>query len=97
MLGNAGLPDFLIKWITNFLCDRKQCIKIRIATSEWKQMKTVVPHGTLLGPATFFMHINDLRTDCDMTKYVDGDTMWEVCEYTGVDSDIQVAADQATI
>ncbi len=40
--------------------------------------------------------INDLRTDCDMTKYVDDAIMWEVCEYTGVDSDIQVAADQTT-
>ncbi len=43
------------------------------------------------------MHINDLRTDCDMKKYVDDATMCEVCGNTGVDSDIQVAADQATI
>ncbi len=56
-----------------------------------------VAQGNLLGPVTVLMHINDLKTDCDMTKYVDDTTMWKVCEYTGVDSDIQVAADQATI
>ncbi len=32
-----------------------------------------------------------------MTKYVDDARMWEVCEYTGVNSDFQGAADQATI
>ncbi len=87
-LANAGLPDFRIKWITNFLCERKQLIEIGSTTSDWKQMKAGVPQGTLLGPVTFLIHINDLRTDCDMTKYVDDVTMWEVCEYTGVDSDI---------
>ncbi len=56
-------------------------------------MKACVQHGTLLGPVTFLMHINELRTDCNMTKYVDDAAMWEVCEYTGVDSDIQVATD----
>ncbi len=60
-------------------------------------MKAGVPYGTLLGPVTFLVHINDFRTDCDLTKYVDDAIMWEVCEYPGIDSDIQVAADQTTI
>ncbi len=29
-LANAGLPDFLIKWITNFLCERKQHNKLAV-------------------------------------------------------------------
>ncbi len=96
-LANAGLHEFLIKWITNYLCERKQRITIGSTTSELKQIKAGVLHCTLFGPVTFLMHINDLRTDCNMAKYVDDATMWEVCEYTGVDSDIQIAADQATI
>ncbi len=45
-------------------------------------MKAGVPLDTLLGPRTFLMHINDLRTDRDMTQYVDDATIWEVCKYT---------------
>jgi len=94
-LANMGLPDFLVKWITSFLTDRKECVKIGDITSEWVHAKTGVPQGTLTGPPDFLVHINDLKTICKMVKYVDDSTIWEVYDRTGRHSMLPVAANQA--
>ena len=94
-LANMGVPDFLIKWMTSFLTDRKQRVKIGDTTSEWVHVKAGVPQGTLTGPPGFLVHINDLKTVCKMVKYVDDSTIWEVCDRTGEDSMLPVAANQA--
>ncbi len=78
-ISNTGVPDFLTRWVTSFLCDRRQTIQIGSTTSKWSHLKTGVPQGTLLGPVAFLLHINDLQTVCPNVKYVDGSSIWEVC------------------
>ncbi len=34
-LSNLGLPDFLVRWMTAFLCERQQRVKIGQTTSSW--------------------------------------------------------------
>ncbi len=94
-LANTGLPDFLVNWITEFLFDRKQRVKLGNVTSDWCHIKAGVPQGTLLGPVTFLLHINDLQPACSTVKYVDDSTLWETCDRYGRNSVIQCAADQA--
>ena len=94
-LANTGIPNFLLRWIASFLTERKQRVKMGSTMSEWVQIYGGVPQGTLLGPTGFLVHINDLQTVCNTCKYVDDSSVWEVCEYGGRDSNLQIATDQA--
>ncbi len=44
----------------------------------------------------FLLHINDLQTVCPTVKYVDDSSIWEVCNRSGSNSQIQTAGNQAT-
>ena len=94
-ISKTGTPAFLNSWLYSFLQDRQQRVKIGDSFSEWTHMNAGVPQGTLLGPLTFLIHINDLNTDCSSIKYVDDTTLWEACSLSGNDSCIQHATDQA--
>jgi hypothetical protein len=96
-LANSGLPNFMIKWVTSFLNQRKQRVKISNVTSSWSTINAGVPQGTLLGPTTFLLQINDLQTEANTCKYVDDTTIWEVCDVDGSNSCLQRAAEQAEV
>ena len=96
-LANTSCPDFLVQWVTSFLCQRQQRVKLGNTYSSWSDVKAGVPQGTLLGPTAFLLQINDLKTTCPSVKYVDDTTIWESCGWEGTDSKIQTAADQALL
>ena len=94
-LVSLGLPNFLMRWLTSFLCKRQQKTKVGQHTSEWCHIKAGVPQGTLCGLVAFLAHINDLQTCCNILKYVDDCSIWVVCLDDGPDSKIQQATDEA--
>ena len=70
-LASFGLSNILMKWITSFLTERTQQVKLRDTASGWNHIHGGVPQGTMLGPVLFVLMINDLQTACDSYKYVD--------------------------
>ena len=86
--------NFFIKWLTSFLCQRKQRVKIGSVKSEYTIVNAGVTQGTIFGPFGFLHHINDLQTVCEHIKYVDDCTIWEAFSSYGIDSSLQVAADE---
>ena len=91
---SLGLPNFLTKWLTSFLCQRKQRLKIGSVKYNFTTINASVSQGTIFGPIGFVHHINDLRTTCDHVRYVDDCTISESCAPSCVNSSLQTAADE---
>ena len=94
-LASMGIPDLLTRYLTSFLCGGRQCTKLGDIVLEWTTTNACVPQGTLFGPVEFVIHINDLRTDVNISKCVDDSSLWEVRDRLAGDSQLQRAADQA--
>ena len=47
----------LIAWITDFLCNRKQCVVLNGEQSSWFKVLSGIPQGTILGPLLFLIYI----------------------------------------
>ena len=55
----------VIQRIRSFLCYRKQRVKINGCYSEWTDVISGIPQGTILGPILFIIYVNDLPEICE--------------------------------
>ena len=64
-------------YIYSYLTDRKQRTKVNGSFSEWADISSGVPQGSILGPLLFNIYLNDIFfsvKECDIANYADDNT-----------------------
>ena len=75
-----GIDGTLLKFLMNYLRDRKQRVVIGGAQSDLKDVRSGVPQGSILGPLFFVLFINDM-SECvsngtHIALYADDTKIW---------------------
>jgi Reverse transcriptase (RNA-dependent DNA polymerase) len=61
-LKRIGFDDGALRWFTNYLSDRTQCVKIGDAFSSQREVKIGLVQGSILSPILFVLYINDINS-----------------------------------
>ena len=76
-LNDLKVSQVLVQWISSFLTDRQQRVKISDVYSNWMTLRGGMPEGSFLGPLIFLIMINDLTAQGLLYKFLDDVTLSE--------------------
>ena len=75
-LHNKKIPNYLGKWIQNYLKDRKFQVKVCSYFSDSKNIQAGVPQGSVLGPILFIIFFNSINKRTHSGLFADDLTKW---------------------
>ena len=79
-LKSYGICGSAMQWITDYLIDRKQKVKLSDVISTVRNVNYGIPQGYVLGTLLFILYINYISnaTSCDFMNFFADDTLLAV-------------------
>ena len=79
-LRGYGLSGILLSWLADFLWRRYQRVVLNGVNSEWSEVTSGVPQGSVLGPLLFVLYINDIAEiiKCQLGIFADDTKIYSV-------------------
>ncbi len=94
-LTQLSVPTSVCQWITSFLTDRQQVVRLGKFSSSTRTISTGAPQGCVLSPLLFFLYTNDCTSkdpSIKLLKFADDTTLigliqdgdWPIYRYIGL-------------
>jgi hypothetical protein len=86
-LKGYGIRGKVLGWFTDYLANRCQRVVVRGESSEWGEVASGVPQGSVVGPLLFLLYVNELPNVviCGMKMFADDTKLYRIMKE---DSDI---------
>ena len=76
-----GFSMASLKLLPSYLCNRFQRTSVNASVSDWKEIKTRIPQGSILGPLLLNIFLNDIFyfiNNDNLCNYADNNTLSSV-------------------
>ena len=86
-----GISGKLNNWLQAFLTGRRQCVVVKGASTKWAPALSGVPQGTILGPISFLLFINNLPSSVSSSVkfFADESVLYRYIESTADQNKLQ--------
>ena len=89
-LKSIGIKGNLLAWLKDFLIGRKQRVVVNHEFSEWIDVLSGVPQGTVLGPLLFLIFVSEIPdiVESHSSLFADDTKLYSICSKNKLQSDL---------